>query len=206
MSKCVASQLKKLTTAAKIHSLKEFNTTKGTIDQRKSLFQIWCNTLQELLASQYRYQALLRDYTRLNATELTVTGNTVLGQFLRLLLRKSSRDTIEATIGRDNRRNGLLVLQHLVATCGNTTIIHSSNAREKLESTFCNDRDTIDSFTHRFMLRLSNYNESVSANSSKNNQPYGPDQVTISSSRRCLQLTISIVKYKQCTLDASAIS
>jgi hypothetical protein len=62
MSKRVASQLKKLTSAAKIHNLKEFNTTKGTIDQRKSFFQLWSNTLQEQLTSQYRYQTLLRDY------------------------------------------------------------------------------------------------------------------------------------------------
>jgi hypothetical protein len=92
MSKRVASQLKKLTAAAKTHNLKEFNTTKGTIDQRKTFFQVWSNILQELLASKYRYQALLRNYPRLNTTELTVTGNTALGQFQRLLLRKSPRD------------------------------------------------------------------------------------------------------------------
>jgi hypothetical protein len=157
MSKRVASQLKKLTAAAKTHNLKEFKTTKGTIGQRKTFFQIWSNTLQELLAAQFRYQALLRDYPRLNVTELTVTGNTALGQFLRLLLHKSTRDTIEA-IGRENRHNGFLVLQHLVTAYGNTTTIDSSNAREKLESTLWNDRDTIDSFTHHFILRFSNYN------------------------------------------------
>jgi hypothetical protein len=168
MSKRVASQLKKLTAAAKTRNLKEFNTTKGTIDQRKTFFQIWSNILQELLASQYRHQALLRDYPRLNTPELTVTGNTALGQFLRLLLRKSSRDTIEATIGRDNRQNGFLLLQYLVSTYGSTTIIDASNARDKLESTSWNDRDTVDSFTHRFMLRLSKYDESIYASSNNN--------------------------------------
>jgi hypothetical protein len=122
---------------------------------------------------------LLRDYPRLNTTELTVTGNTALGQYLRLLIRKSSRDTIEATIGRENRQNGFLILQYLVSTYGSTTIIDASNARDKLESTSWNDRDTIDSFTHRFMLRLSNYNESIYASSNNNTQPYEPDQITI---------------------------
>jgi hypothetical protein len=179
MSKRVASQLKKLTSAAKIHNLKEFNTTKGTIDQRKSFFQLWSNTLQELLTSQYRYQTLLRDYPQLNTSELTITGNTALGQFLRLFLRKSTRDTIEATIGRDNRHNGLIILKHLMATYGCTTIIDCSNARQKLESTLWNDRDTIDSFTHRFMLRLSNYNESIFANTRNTTRPYDKDEVTM---------------------------
>jgi hypothetical protein len=51
--------------------------------------------------------------------------------------------------------------------------------QDKLESTSWNDRDTIDSFTHRFMLRLSNFNESIYASSNNNSQPYEPDQITI---------------------------
>jgi hypothetical protein len=176
-SKRVVSQLKKLTSAAKIHNLKEFNTTKGTIDQRKSFFQLWSNTLQELLIRpniDTKRSVIIPSLTPRNSQ-----SPTALGQFLRLFLRKSTRDTIEATIGRDNRHNGLVILQYLMTTYGYTTIIDCSNACQKLESTLWNDRDTIDSFTHRFMLRLSNYNESIFANTRNTTRPYDKDEVTI---------------------------
>ncbi len=178
-SKRIATQVKKLSTSAKLHDLKEFITVKGTIEERKSFFQKWANKLQEMLTSHFRYQALLRDYPKLDASELTITGNTALGQFLRLKLHPSALHTIEATIGRENRHNGFMILQYLFSTYGSSTFVDARNAKEKLESTFWSPRDTIDSFTHRFMYRLSQYNDSIAANSTQRTKTYSSDEITI---------------------------
>jgi hypothetical protein len=78
MSQRIARQIKKLTVSDKLHDLKEFIATRGTIEQRKAYFQLWATTLQEMLAAHPRYQALMRDYPRLDASELSIAGNVAL--------------------------------------------------------------------------------------------------------------------------------
>jgi hypothetical protein len=175
----IAKQLKKLTVSSKLHDLKEFVATRGTIEQRKAYFQVWANTLQEMLASHHRYQALMRDYPRLNNSELTITANAALGHFIRLKLKTSTLHTIESTIGKENRLNGFLILQYLFNTYGNATLVDARNAREKLESTIWNEHDTVDTFTHRFMHRLSLYNDSIISSRTQINKIYSDDDVTM---------------------------
>jgi hypothetical protein len=54
-SKRIGKQVKQLTTAAKMHELKEFIISRGIIDQRKAHFLYWANTLREMLTPMYRY-------------------------------------------------------------------------------------------------------------------------------------------------------
>jgi hypothetical protein len=83
-SKRIGRQVKKLAAAAaaRMYELKEFVISRGTIEQRKTQFLFWANTPRELLTPMYKYQALMRDFPRLDNRELTVTGNTALGLFL----------------------------------------------------------------------------------------------------------------------------
>jgi hypothetical protein len=127
----------------------------------------------------YRYQALMRDFPRLNNQELTVTGNTALGLFLRLKLRQTTLQSIEAAIKRENNDNGYLILKYLFSHYGNTTDVDISNAEQKLETTHWNDRDTIDTYTQRFMKRLSVVQESIAARSDKQHISLTEDYVTL---------------------------
>ena len=136
-------------------------------------------TLQEMLAAHHRYQALLRDYPRRDNSELTVTANAALGHFLRLKLKTSTLHIIESTIGKENKLNGYLILQYLVHTYGNTTLVDAKNARERLESTVWNEHDTVDTFTHRFMQRLSLYNDSIALSTTQKHKMYSDDDVTM---------------------------
>jgi hypothetical protein len=104
-SKRIAKQLKALSTSSKLHDLKEFNATRGAIEQRKAYFQSWITILQEVLASHHRYQALLRDFPHLDSSELTITASAALGHFLRLKLRTATLHTIESNIGKENNYN-----------------------------------------------------------------------------------------------------
>jgi plasmid stabilization system protein ParE len=99
--------------SAKLHDLKELIATRGTIEQRKAYFQLWATTLQEMLAAHPRYQALMRDYPRLDASELSIVGNVALAHFLRLKLKTPTLHVIESTIGKSNKLNGYLILQYL---------------------------------------------------------------------------------------------
>jgi hypothetical protein len=93
-----------------------------------------------MLAAHPRYQALLREYTRLDNTELSITGNIALAHFLRLKLTTPTLRVIESAIGPTNKLNGYLVLSYLVKTHGNTTLVDTKNARDKLHSTTWNER------------------------------------------------------------------
>jgi hypothetical protein len=163
LSQQIAKQIKQLTTSGKLHDLKEFIATRGTIEERKAYFQLWMTTLQEMLAAHPRYQALLRDYPRLDNSELSVAGNVALAHFLRLKLKTPTLQVIELTIGKNNKLNGYMILQYLVKTYGTTNLVDAMNARDKLQSTSWNERDNVDTFTHRFMQRLSIYNDSIVA-------------------------------------------
>jgi hypothetical protein len=178
-SKRIGRQVKKLAAAAKMYELKEFVISRGTIEQRKTHFLFWANTLRELLTPMYRYQALMRDFPRLNNRELTVTGNSALGLFLRLKLRQATLQTIEAAIKRENNDNGYLILQYMFSHYGNTTDVDISNAKQKLETTLWNDRDTIDTYTQRFMKRLSVVQESIAARPDKQHISLTEDYVTL---------------------------
>jgi hypothetical protein len=149
--------------SAKLHDLKEFIATRGIIEQRKGYFQLWATTLQEMLAANARYQAVMRDYPRLDGSELSIVGNVALAHFLRLKLKSPTLHVIESTIGKSNKLNGYLILQYLVKTYGNTTLVDAKNARDKLQSTSWNGRGTVDTFTRRFMQRLSIYKDSIAA-------------------------------------------
>jgi hypothetical protein len=63
--------VKQFTISAKMYELKKFIISRGAIDQRKAHFLYWANTLREMLTPMYRYQALLRDFPRLDNQELT---------------------------------------------------------------------------------------------------------------------------------------
>jgi hypothetical protein len=72
-----------------------------------------------------------------------------------------------------------MIVNYLVRTYGKTTPVDTKNARDKLQTTSWNERDTIDTFTHRFMQRLSIYNDSVSASKHKRHTIYTDDEVTM---------------------------
>jgi hypothetical protein len=112
-SKRIGKQVKQLTTTAKMYELREFIFSRGTIDQRKAHFLYGANTLREMLTPMYRYQALLRDFPRLDNQELTIPANTALGLFLRLKLKQATMQTINASINRRQGDNGFLILQYL---------------------------------------------------------------------------------------------
>jgi hypothetical protein len=132
-----------------------------------------------MLTPMYRYQALLRDFPRLDNKELTITANTALGLFLRLKLRQATMQTIEASITRQQGDNGFLILRYLFDHYGNTTDVDISHARQRLETTLWNDRDTIDTYTQRFMKRLSVVQESIAARSDIQHTTLTDDYITL---------------------------
>jgi hypothetical protein len=122
-------EARRKTVSAKLHDLKEFIATRGTIEQRKAYFQLWATTLQEMLAALPHYQALMRYYPRLDGSELSIAGNVALAHFLRLKLTTPTLHVIESTIGKSNKLNGYLILQYLVKPYGNTTLLTQKTQR-----------------------------------------------------------------------------
>jgi hypothetical protein len=86
---------------------------------------------------------------------------------------------LRPAIKRENNDNGYLILQYLLNHYGNTTDVDISNAKQRLETTLWNDRDTIDTFTQRFMKRLSVVQESIAARPDKQHISLTEDYVTL---------------------------
>jgi hypothetical protein len=159
----VGKEIKKLVAAAKTYELKAFFIDRGTIDRRKCAFTYWASTLREMLTPIHRYNALMRDYPRLDRSELTVTANTALGLFFRMKLKESGMHIIEESIGHENKDNGCMILSYLINHYGNITDIDVSKAKERWEQTLWNNKDTMDSYAQRFTKRLSVLREAVLA-------------------------------------------
>jgi hypothetical protein len=81
----------------------------------------------------------MRDYPRLDRSELTVTANTALGLFFRMKLRESGMHIIEESIGHENKDNGCMILSYLINHDGNITDIDFSRAKERWEQTLWNN-------------------------------------------------------------------
>jgi hypothetical protein len=79
---------------------------------------------------------------------------------------------------KENNVNGFLILHYLVSHCCNTTDVDISNARQRLETTLWNDRDTIETYTQRFMKLLSIVQESIAARSDVQHTTSTEDYVT----------------------------
>jgi hypothetical protein len=175
----VGKEVKKLVAAAKTYELKAFYIDRGTIDQRKSAFTYWANTLREMLTPIHRFNALMRDHPRLDRSELTVTANTALGLFLRLKLRESGMHLIEKSIGHQNKDNGCMILSYLINHYGNITDIDVSKAKERWEQTLWNNKDTMDTYAQRFTKRLSVLRDGILARPDLNYMLPTKDQATM---------------------------
>jgi hypothetical protein len=117
----IGKEVKTLTVAAKVYDMRPFYTDRGTIVQRKTHFVHWATKLRDMLGPIHRYNAFMRDFPRLNHTELTVTANTTLGLSLRLKLGPNAMHPIKEALGHANKNNGFLILQFLLNHYGRAT-------------------------------------------------------------------------------------
>ena len=171
-TKKVAKILKRLVIGAKNHDLRELDLARGTVERRKSFYRLWIQTIQTIFQTESKYQALLMNYPQINYFGLTISSNVAMAQFLGIYIKQASMNTIIAAIGIENRLNGIDILKYLNNAYGGTSMLDAEQAMERLKDVRWDTSDTIDSFTNRFMKRVTDYNTSViSAQGQSASQP-----------------------------------
>jgi hypothetical protein len=175
----IEKEVKKLTTAPKVHDLRPFYTDRGTIEQRKPHFVDWATKFRDMLGPIHRYNAFMRDFPRLHHTELTVTANTALGLFLRLKLGPNAMHLIEEAIGYPKKDNGFLILQFLLNHYGRATDEDIARAKQLWENTTWVNRDTLDTRSQRVLKRLSLLRDSVATRPDRSNDIPANDQASM---------------------------
>jgi hypothetical protein len=78
-----------------------------------------------------------------------------------------------------NKDNGCMILSYLINHCGNITGIDVSKAKERLEQTLWNNKDTMDTYAQCFKKRLSVIREGILARPDLNYMLPTKDQATM---------------------------
>jgi hypothetical protein len=95
-----------------------------------------------------RFNNLLQNYPTINPSNMSKTSCMGLAQFLFNHIERNSREQIKACI--NSEQNGVELLIYLQRSYGSTNITDTSRAKNHLESTLWEPKDTIDMFNSRF--------------------------------------------------------